>query len=90
MDTEGYYSVHTCRSPLDYKRRVIFMTFAELAKEAMNVNLDDLENRIDNLKTQIKILEDVKKLRNQTGEYSTKQQVARQKRAKAKEKKNNN
>lgn len=63
------------------------MTFTDLAKDAMNISLDELEARLDNLKAQIKILEDVKKLRNSTGEYSTKQLEAQKKRALAKAKK---
>lgn len=63
------------------------MTFTDLAKDAMNTSLDELEARLDNLKAQIKILEDVKKLRNSTGEYSTKQLEAQKKRALAKAKK---
>lgn len=65
------------------------MTFSELAKEAMTMSIDELENRIDSAKATVKILEDVKALRNKTGEYSSKQQEARKKRAIAKAKKNN-
>lgn len=56
------------------------MSYAELMRQGMSSTMDELEATIESYKKTVSILEDVKRMRNKAGEFSTKQLKAQAKR----------
>ena len=56
------------------------MNYNDLMKQGMTMSMDELENTIEVYKKSYELLNDIKVLRNRTGEMSTKQVMAQRKR----------